>query len=1002
MKALYLTLLIYIYSIASLLAFDLEKSNISFLKDLPCKDVQHFIHDSDGYIWIATQNGLFRYDGYKLMTFRSDLNNPTMMTANDVRKVLEDSEKRIWIATIAGLDIYNKRTGCFESGIDFNGMSTSTIGAMILGKDGNVWVGCDNGLWEYDKETKTFICRSTHVQAQYLGAKSLLEDHLGNIWLGTWDRGLFRYEKATGDFINYPNINNRNSIHSLAEDSQNRIWIGTWLNGVQVIENAWDNDNFIITSFDRKSSGLANDIAYTIYADRETNSIFVGTPRGLSIIEIRNDKISESKVRNIFTEEGASFPGEQLMTIERDKKGLIWAGMNGKGLCTIDQDGKIFNIDKQQELIKKFGTASCKSLLAIDSGKLIEGLSTSGYVIRDTASGEFISWQDMPEYSMESTLSTVEAIIESHRDHHIWMASLGLFVHEIDLSAPKGKQVKKYTPDNCNWLSSTNIYSILEDRNTNLWFAGSGNLSMKGADGSSIKLDTLHFADRRTIHDVTIYQVDEDSDGNLWLATQSDGIIKVSPVLDKWEASIYNTGNAKLGTNNIQCIHTDSKGRVWAGTASCGLFLYSNDSDAFISMQNTWDIPGDAINSIVEETASIFWFGTNAGIVKLTLNSDANIAKTKLYKTSDGLQDNIFGRNAATRASDGRIFMGGNLGYNYFYPWQISETETGPKANLTDIRINDVFWKDIPMEKRAKISEFGPEYTEKLELGYRDNNIAFEFSTFDYTNIENSKYMYMLQGVDAKPTTTDDNRHIAFYSNLRSGLYTFLLSTPDGQSPRKIKIHINPPFWLSWWADIVYIIASIFVLRLIYSWIQRRIHRIQTLRIRAFERVKREKEHAAEVEAKAIAKTRSEMQEKFKQEQQTAADKKKIVFEAKEVEISSNDEEFLRKAIECVNKNIANAQYDQQMFLEDMGVSKSTCFRKLKALTGLGFSSFIRDIRMNAACRILEEKKGIRISELAYAVGYSDPRYFSTCFKKEYGMMPSEYAEKYNSSENVQ
>lgn len=170
-------------------------------------------------------------------------------------------------------------------------------------------------------------------------------------------------------------------------------------------------------------------------------------------------------------------------------------------------------------------------------------------------------------------------------------------------------------------------------------------------------------------------------------------------------------------------------------------------------------------------------------------------------------------------------------------------------------------------------------------------------------------------------------------------------------------------------------------------------HRIQNLRMRVFERTRRENLRVAELQASVIAQTRDEMQQKFKQELLTANDRTKLVFEAQEVEINSSDEEFLRKALDCINRNLDNANYDQQQFIIDMGISKSTCFRKLKSLTGMGFASIIRDVRMNAACRILKEKRGIRVSELAYAVGYSDPRYFSTCFKKEFGMMPSEFAD---------
>ena len=130
--------------------------------------------------------------------------------------------------------------------------------------------------------------------------------------------------------------------------------------------------------------------------------------------------------------------------------------------------------------------------------------------------------------------------------------------------------------------------------------------------------------------------------------------------------------------------------------------------------------------------------------------------------------------------------------------------------------------------------------------------------------------------------------------------------------------------------------------------------------------------------------------------------KKQLMFEAKELNYTSVDEDFLQRAIDCVHRHLDDPDFDQAKLLEEMYMAKSTFFRKLKSLTGLTYVSFIRNIRMKAACRIMEEKKSIRISELAYAVGYNDPRYFSNSFKKEFGMHPSEYMERFTSNGTVE
>lgn len=126
--------------------------------------------------------------------------------------------------------------------------------------------------------------------------------------------------------------------------------------------------------------------------------------------------------------------------------------------------------------------------------------------------------------------------------------------------------------------------------------------------------------------------------------------------------------------------------------------------------------------------------------------------------------------------------------------------------------------------------------------------------------------------------------------------------------------------------------------------------------------------------------------------------KSQLVFEIKELHYTNMDEMFLKKAIDTVNQHLDDSVFDQQQFSEEMNVSKSTLYNKLKTLTGLNTSAFITNIRMKAACRIMDQHKSIRISELAYSVGFNDPKYFSSCFKKEFNMRPSEYMERFSGS----
>jgi AraC-like DNA-binding protein len=128
--------------------------------------------------------------------------------------------------------------------------------------------------------------------------------------------------------------------------------------------------------------------------------------------------------------------------------------------------------------------------------------------------------------------------------------------------------------------------------------------------------------------------------------------------------------------------------------------------------------------------------------------------------------------------------------------------------------------------------------------------------------------------------------------------------------------------------------------------------------------------------------------------------KKQLVFDVQELDYTSMDEEFLKKAIDCIYAHLTDSNFDSEQFIKELGTSKATLYRKLKSLTGLNTTSFIRNIRLKAACQIMDEKKNIRVSELAYAVGFNDPKYFSVCFKKEFGMQPSEYVSRFSAGTN--
>ncbi len=123
--------------------------------------------------------------------------------------------------------------------------------------------------------------------------------------------------------------------------------------------------------------------------------------------------------------------------------------------------------------------------------------------------------------------------------------------------------------------------------------------------------------------------------------------------------------------------------------------------------------------------------------------------------------------------------------------------------------------------------------------------------------------------------------------------------------------------------------------------------------------------------------------------------KNQLVFDLKDFGLESSDKRFMRRALECINRNLDIANFDVSQFAKQMGTSKSTLYNRMKALTGMSPNNFIRHVRFQASCQIMQKHPEIRISELAYCVGFNDPKYFSLSFRREFGKSPSEYCEQF-------
>lgn len=795
----------------------LQFKQLSTRNKLPNDEVQKVFQDKDGFMWFATHYGLCKFDGYDVTLFKSNLYTPNLFTHNSVTCLAEDNNHNLWIGTQAGVNILNKETGRIRK-CEYPGLE-NTISCILAAKDNSILIGTDQGIYKYLSDKDTIIWCIGNETGNVLSdtpIKSLFQDSEGDIWIGTWDKGLFRYSNATGKYYKYPQMNDRNSAHTIYEDSHQNIWIGGWEEGLIKLKDPKDMQKVSWTCFrhnPNNSSSLSDNIVYDICEDINTNTLWVGTRSGLSIISLQEEG---GFINYKSTGSPYHISSNEINSIIRDQSNNMWLGSLGGGVLFANTQKSHFNLSRFDLVEDDIPTNAIRTIMADSDQNIWLGIGTYGLAVQNREDNSFRFFSRIPEFSDIKSMATVYAIIQRKLSGEIWIGTYddGLFIYK------KGEKVKHYTEKNSDFIKFPCITALYEDLNGNCWVGTRFGLGVKRADGTGYLFPSINGIDPNWIY---VKDICEDALGNIWIATSNNGIIRIKGNINMPETLSfrhYIPDNKSLLAKEALCIHTDKAGRVWAGTESNGLVLYNEQTDSFENKSRLFNVPGDMIGSIEEDNEGSLWLGTDNGLIRLRVINE-NEAVLRVYTSADGLQDNFF-IPKSSYSKDGELFFGGYKGYNSFYPEVLDDENPEIIFTITDIKIFNRSFTLLDKDLQKQISALTPVFTESIRIPYKYNNFSIEFASLSYKNPELSKYAYKLEGFDKDWQYTDANRHFAHYNNLKSGNYTFLLKATSqngvwSDKVRKMSVTILPPFWATWWAYIVYFILTALIIYFIYK-----------------------------------------------------------------------------------------------------------------------------------------------------------------------------------------
>ena len=893
---------------------------------LPNSMVHQVAQDETGFVWLATDYGLYRYDGYEVRAYKSDSKNPLLLPSNMVISLAADLQDRLWIGTQEGLCCMRLSTGEVSHYL-LSDVKKQRVNSLCVTRSGQVYAGTIRGLAFYDELGDSLI----HITGEGKDAlgkaniQTIIEDTSGDLLIGTWNKGLYRYNPDKRQFERLSVEATGSSVLSLFEPDDRHLLVGT-RTGIVELTFEPGSSRLLDSRQLLKSSEV-----YAIAAHPDGDSYLIGLREGLGILT-SDCRFSMSQ------------PAEFIRSIFRDHYGALWLTSLGGGVFIQDVTTLKFRYSFYRDI---------HAVCADEQGRLWTAFSKG------------------TDYQGRTILADKRVVsITPSRQGQLLLAvwNDGLWV------GSEGSTLQHFTPENCRFMPQRSVSSVLEDRKGNWWVATNQGVGVCYADGREFILaDSKH----HPLLSEEITDILEDRDGSIWMTTPASGVLHLTGNTnepDQIACQLYDTENGRLPVNTPLCLYLGDDNTLWLGTEGGGLCCLDREQDRFVSMHQEWHLPGDMVSSIEQDDFGNLWIGTNQGLAQLTVKG-AQQGKLRVYTTADGLPDNFFEPRASCQY-EGEFHFGTTNGLVSFRPVAEANALSKHQVVVTGVLIDG---------EPAAVDTV-------LTIPASARSFRISFASLTFSNQHQCAYTYRLRGFEKKWNNVTADHRMAVYSNLAPGKYVFELKATDDQGNwsdvRTMEVVVEPPFWSTGWAYLIYIICGLVLLYLIVREVRSRMMTRNSLQLQ----VASDGQTQVVVAHKSLTPDPSPVGEGSKC-LRGAAGEAVFFFEIQDLNYTDADEQFLRDAINSVNSHLSDSDYGVPQLVEELATSRSTLFKRLKALTGMNASTFINDIRLKAACRMIDEHSSIRISDLAYQVGFNDPKYFSQLFRKKFGVTPTEYAE---------
>ncbi len=797
------------------------------LSDFPRANVQSILQDEAGFLWIATSDGLGKYDGHQLIEYRYLPHDTTSICNNYITNLSQDNAGNILIGTHNGIGIYLQDEDRFlrlsGNGEHLSPGTSDIVHHIMQDRRGWYWYGTYQGLFRRKSLTAPieYILPNEELAENipYKTIWKIHEDQAGRLWFGSGTGLIVTDSSATKFEVFSKDKAGEHGLDAIQtwdfiELADGTLFIGSE-SGVFKAEERGDSWYFHPYQREQMSHPFVN----CMFNDGDS-IMWIGTFRGgINEFDLQTETV---RVHRHQPEQTHSVALDQIQALYKDRTRMLWVGAGGQLQFTTGQLNNFQTISTTADNPQSLSNDIIKSVFFDHADNLWIGtydglnrLDSAQWVQKDLA---FTTYSSTGFGKNKISHSNIFGLHEDSQQL-LW-ACTWKGLNYLDLRQPLD-QATFQAITYADGLPHNIIHEIKEIQPGQYWVATYGKLARMYFDRElprEVRFDWFNHGEpgEGNLVNATVYTMAKDRHDRWWFGTY-DGLSqhRLRDGQDFFENYQHLASDStSLSNNSIRCLYLDSKGRFWIGTRTgLNLVIQNRPTDRarFQHFGIREGFPNDVIHFIEEDERGMLWIGTNAGL--LHFNPDKAVlgepAIEKVYTEAEGLAASSFVFRSSYQRENGQIFVGTADGLNYFHPQDLTINQHPPQVAITQIKINNETLR--PSQVGDAILTVPIQQTQRIDLRHWQNQLEFSFSAMDFLAPSKNTYAYRLRGLHDN-WLGDEGTFRAQYTQLPPGDYIFEVrgANSDGvwsNETRALQIRIRPPFWRTNLAYIFYLLG---------------------------------------------------------------------------------------------------------------------------------------------------------------------------------------------------